>query len=152
MIDRENRNKLAESCRHYWSCLVDNFEFDEINFKIESDDKAIDAIINSLWYLYDDIRMHKNQGKWKMADSDDVILKRTILFLKSDTEYSWIHPSMMKRIKAYLNKKLRLTPEVETKEKTSEGDEDYWPFFSLEEYKEALNKPKYLIKPAANKD
>jgi len=81
-----------------------------------------------------------------MADSDEVIFKRTILFLKSDAEYRWIHPSMIEKIKVYLFKMFRLKSDIQTNEKVFEGDENYWPFFSMKEYKKALDQPKYLTK------
>ncbi|MFD2561851.1 hypothetical protein [Aquimarina rubra] len=142
MIDRKNRNKLAESCRHYWSCLIDNFEFDEINFTITTNDKGVSEIKYQLWYLYDDIRTHKNQGKWKMEESDEKVLKRTILFLKSDYEYKWSEPSLIENIKKYLSQLLRI--KNETIDKTQSGQREYWPFFSKDEYENALSSPKYL--------
>lgn len=140
MIDRENRNKLAESCRHYWSCLIDNMEFSDVHFSIKSDDKAVSQIRHQLWFLYDDLRVHRNSGKWQMGDANEKLLKRVIFFLKSDVEYSWTHPSMIERISDYL-RKLFLGATLKEDEK---GDQEYWPFFSEEEYNEVLAHPKYL--------
>ncbi|MDX2360368.1 MAG: hypothetical protein QNK23_06155 [Crocinitomicaceae bacterium] len=148
MIDRENRNKLAESCRHYWSCLIDNIEFDEINFNIESDDRAVNEIKNQLWFLYDDIRVHRNSGKSKMGDSDERLLKRVIFFLKSDVEYKWINPSMIKKVREYLRRLFQGA--VEVIQEDDEGVKNYWPFFSKAEYNEALVHPKYLTNTEAN--
>ena len=149
MVDRVNRNKLAESCRHYSSCLIDNFEFDKINFELESEDRAVTEITRNLWFLYDDIRNHRNSGKFKMDDAQEKLLKRIILFLKSDMEYRWFHPSMLSVIKKQLKKIFRINAEIQLEDELIKGDIEFWPFCSKEGFDLALLEPKYLSKNGA---
>ena len=86
MIDRDARDKLAEQIRHFVVEISDNFKFDDIVFDIKTDDIAVQEIRNQLWYTYDDLTRHKLKGKWSLKEAEMEIVKRFILFLKTDHE------------------------------------------------------------------
>ena len=92
MIDQAARHSLADAVSDYLSCSISNAEFDRRIFSIRSEDPAIRNIRSGLWLLYDDLTDHKNEGKWKLSDADHAVLLRTILFLKSQFEYTWPSP------------------------------------------------------------
>jgi len=118
MVDKNARNKLAEQIRYFLSCLTDNIEFDNAIFNIKTADKAVKIIRDQMWYTYDDIWRHKLIGKRTLSESDELIIKRFILFLKTDFEYE---ANDIKR-------------------------NDLWPFLNRQQYEMALNKPMYLNK------
>jgi len=139
MIDREARNKLAEVIRHYVSCHVNNFEFDETIDNIKSYDPIINFLRLELWFLYDDIRLHKNEGKHQIDKEDLDYLKRIILFLKSDSEYQWTEqPTTLFAL--FRPKKHK--ENIDQWE--SQGDIDVFPFLKKEDYERAIANPVYL--------
>ena len=146
MIDRVNRDKLAASCRHYMSGQINNFEFDEINFTLHSKDSAIQEIKYDLWCLYDELKQHKNEGDYKMKGENEAIVKRIILFLKTDQEYQWYKPNAIDKIKNYFAGLFRFKNYTKIIDTTKDGNREYWPFFSKEGYESALNEPKYFSK------
>ena len=62
MIDRENRNKVAEQARHYVSGLIDNDALDDSIFnEFTSNDTGLKKVTWQLWYYYDDLSTHKKR-------------------------------------------------------------------------------------------
>ena len=140
MIDREARNKLAEVIRHYLSCQINNFEFDETINNIKSyNDPVISFLRQELWFLYDDLRTHKNEGKYKAIKDDLDYLKRIILFLKSDSEFQWTEQPVT--ILALFRPKKH---KESIKHWESQGDIDVFPFLKKEDYERAIMIPSYL--------
>ena len=117
MVDRKARNLLAEQIRHFVAGLSDNFEFDDVVFAIKTDDLAVREIRKQLWHTYDDFSRHRLRGKWALSDRDTEIIKRIVLFLKTDHECS--------------------QPDKHT-------DWDLWPFDSGEQFATALCSPVYF--------
>lgn len=117
MIDRKARNLLAEQIRHFVTGLSDNFEFDDVVFAIKTDDLAVREIRKQLWHTYDDFSRHRLHGKWALSERDTEIIKRFVLFLKTDHECS-------KAVK--------------------DTDWNIWPFNSKEQFAVALCSPSYL--------
>lgn len=66
-MNRKDRNLLAENLRHYVSGTITNFGFMErTESLLKSDDKAVSEIWTQFWFAYDDLREHKNTGKYKL--------------------------------------------------------------------------------------
>lgn len=121
MIDRSSRNILAEQIRHFLSGLSDNMEFDDKVFAIKSDDVAVVEIRDQLWHIYDDFTRHKLEGRWALSKTDESVIKKFILFLKTDLKCNKLEKST---------------------------DRELWPFTSREQLEQAKSKPKYLNKDA----
>lgn len=146
MIDREARNRLAEATRHYLTRHSTNFEFDVAAFDLKSDDLGVICTRDNLWLIYDDLQEHKHEKKWTLSDEHRQIVLRIILFLKSDTEYSWpvipywyrlVRPIIwlfsIGRVTKHLDARFRFKDEM-----------NIWPFSSAEEMEIARMEPKYL--------
>jgi len=117
MIDRESRNLLAEQIRHFVAGLNDNYKFDDVVFDIKTNDTAVKEIRNQLWHTYDDLTRHKLKGKWELNESEMEIVKRFILFLKTDHE---------------------------CKKPSKNTDWSVWPFSNKEQLLAAKKSPRYL--------
>lgn len=117
MIDREARNKLAEEIRRFLSCLTDNIQFDDAIFEIKTNDKAVTEIRDQMWHTYDDVLHHKLKGRKALSEKDRNLVKRFILYLKTDLECETVNKN---------------------------ADSEIWPFSNNEEYEAALKEPRYL--------
>ena len=105
-----------------------------------SANRAIHRIRNELWYFYDDIKCHKNEGKMKLGKETENVFRQIILFLKSDFEYRYSHPTFYARVKEIFKS---LHDHSKQKEKVQEEIE-FWPFLNRLEYELALTTPKYF--------
>lgn len=117
MIDRKARDSLAEQIRYFLAGLSDNFRFDDVVFDIKTKDLAVVEIRYQMWHTYDDLSRHKLKGKWELSDEDKIIVKRMILFLKTDFEC--------------------YKPNKNT-------DWSLWPFSNKEHYAATISEPRYL--------
>ncbi len=150
MIDRKARNKLAEEIRHFMGCFTDNFEYDDAVFDIDSDDRGVIEVRQQVWVTYDDLRQHKMEGKWALPDDQMVIIKRCIVFLKSDIEYEW--PKwpilyILTRPLIWLITLGRLT-EVLDRHFNRAGKTHVWPFHTEKDYEAAKKNPRYCANSA----
>jgi hypothetical protein len=148
MIDHRARNRLAEEIRHFIGCFKDNFEYDDAVFDIDTRDLGVIEIRQSIWLTYDDLRRHKMNGEWALTTKQTEIIKRCIVFLKSNYEYKWLKwPLYYKAARPFvwLLSFGQLTEKLD-KDFNRNGDLEAWPFFSKEEYEAAKKKPSYSIK------
>ena len=146
MIDRQSRNTIAEAARQYLAGLSTNFEFDDILFELHSEDPAIEAMCQQLWLVYDDLRKHKNEGKWKLNEAQREIVVRIVMFLKSDLEYSWpAIPEWYKTLRPVIYL-LSLGVAVKALDRKFEyiDELDVWPFRNESEIEVTKHAPKYL--------
>ncbi len=146
MIDRNARNNMAEEVRHFVECFTDNFEFDDAVFEIDTKDRGVNAIYDEVWLTYDDFTRHKLEGKWALNEEQIAIIRRAIVFLKSDFEYRWPKwPFYYKFSRPFIwLLSLGSLTKVLDARFNGNGDFEVWPFFSNEEYNEALQNPRYL--------
>lgn len=146
MIDRNARNSMAEATRHYLAGLSTNFVFDDTIFDLKSDDPAIKAIRDNLWLIYDDIRKHKHEGKWKVSEEQREIIMRIIMFLKSDIEFRW--PTVPGWYEGFRPLIWLFTFSVGTRSLDRrfeiKDDKNVWPFRNHDEIQVAKDEPKYL--------
>lgn len=117
MIDRQARNMLAGQIRHFLVGLSDNFKFDKIVFDIRTRDNSVKEIRRQMWYTYDDLTRHKLKGKWTPTEEGKDIVKRFILFLKTD---------------------------LECERPNKSTDWNLWPFSDNQQYEMAKAEPRYL--------
>lgn len=152
MIDTRARNKLAEELRHFMECFSTNYQFDDAIFEIKTKDQGVKSIYSQVWLLYDDLQEHKLEGKWSLTEKQKPILKRCILFLKSNNEYKWqpwpiayrvLRPFIWLITLGYLSKKLESYFDKGL-------NKEVWPFSTEEEYLKALENPVYMNKAHNN--
>lgn len=87
MIDRAARTELAEFIRAYLDERLTAFEFDDAIFDLETDDPTVNAVVDKLWYFYDDIKDHKVHATKEVWDE----IQRYLLLLESDAELEVKH-------------------------------------------------------------
>lgn len=87
-------------------------------------------------------------GEWALSSDQSKILKRRIVFLKSDDEYKWpkwpIYYRTMRPIIWLLS--FGKLPKLLDIYFNESGELGAWPFFSEEEYKVARTHPVYCAK------
>ncbi|WP_196893882.1 hypothetical protein [Aureivirga marina] len=148
-MNRKERNLLAENLRHYVSEQITNFEFiDRTELINRSEDKAVREISNVFWFAYDDLKEHLNIGKHKICLENEILVKRFILFLKSDLEYEWKSEkrNLLREIYNLLTLNFPINKSNNAIEENKIGDKEFWPFFRKEDYKKEILNPKYLNK------
>jgi hypothetical protein len=141
MIDRLARENLAERLRHLASGAISNFEFEE-RARHSQVDRAIHEIdFNLAWRFYDDFKEHRLAGGWALTDGHKRDFARAVLFLKGDCEYRWPrrHP-----LAAWGWILLRVLSFGQLMQSEPKGDVRFWPFWSRDEYHEALKHAPYL--------
>ena len=84
-IDKANRSRIADAIERYIRCEIDNFELDDLLQQAE--DRAAFEISSQVWYFYCDVKRHKNEARHKLTAEADALLKRWMLFLRSDHEW-----------------------------------------------------------------
>jgi hypothetical protein len=146
MIDRQARNRLAEEIRHFIECFTDNFQFDDVAWKIETKDRGVTEIYQAMWLTYDDLTRHKMDGAHALSNEQLAVVKRAIVFLKSDCEYEWPSWPLYYRIARPLLWLVSFGVVTKRLDKHfhGNGDDVAWPFFKVEDYQTALNSPRYL--------
>ena len=82
MIDRQDRNIVAETLHKFMKEEITASEFDDILFAIDSPDNTVQEVINTLWYYYDDFEDHKIVADKIVWD----FFNRLLLLLESDGE------------------------------------------------------------------
>ena len=146
MIDRQARDKLAEEIRHFVECFTDNFQFDDAAWEIETKDRGVTEIYEAMWLTYDDLTRHKMDGVHALSKEQIAVVKRALVFLKSDCEYKWQNWPLYYRVARPLlwlfsfgvvTKRLDLYFH-------GNGDDYAWPFFTVADYQVALKSPRYL--------
>jgi len=152
MIDRQARDKLAEEIRHFVVGFTDNFEFDDAVSNIDTKDRGVQEVCHAMWFTYDDLRRHKLAGSLALTEAQMAIVKRAIVFLKSDCEYRWPKWSICYKIVRPLLWLVSigiLTKRLD-RHFHGNGDEDLWPFFCRSDYEDALRFSHYLTERSAS--
>lgn len=146
MIDRQARDALAQQIRRFVEGFSDNMEFDDAALKIKTRDRGVIEIYAGMWQTYDDFMRHKLAGRFALTEEQTATVKRAIVFLNSDYEYTWpkwpifykiTRPFLLLVSWGYLSERL-------DRYFDGNGDYDVWPFFSRKNYELALKSPRYL--------
>ena len=134
MIDRQSRDKLAETLRQYVSGRVTNDSLAAL--QIDYEDYGVEAIKNASWFLYGDLYEHKAIGRHHIEKDDRHEVSKWIVFLQSDKEYLWPRPSIVQKIL------LVLTLGLYKFNNPNNGEKEAWPFFTKQSLENALKEPK----------
>lgn len=154
VVDRRARDLAAQLLRDFISGKVTNFDFEERC--PETHDRAIHAVWDTAWLLYDDFKTHKLTGRHRLDVTTRRQTIRWIVFLHGDLDYRWPHlpqpgadpnirveQSVLRRIFAPFGLK-----RVEVDEFLKSGHYPVWPFASVKDYKAAIARPRLLSRAA----
>jgi hypothetical protein len=85
-------------------------------------------------------------GARALSNEQLAVVKRAIVFLKSDCEYEWPSWPLYYRIARPLLWLVSFGVVTKRLDKHfhGNGDDIAWPFFKVEDYQTALNSPRYL--------
>ena len=152
MVDRDARDRAAQLLRNFVSGKITNDEF--ADGCPSTLDRAIVAIWDTAWVLYDDLSEHRLTGRHRLTSDMRRICVRWILFLHNNHEYEWpdtilpgIDPAT--RTEQSFWRRLfglpstLLEPEVARRFLAS-GHYPVWPFVSAKDYSQALQNPRLL--------
>ena len=145
MVNRSSRTQTGELLRHLLAGRISNLDYEEKAADLDSKASAIAAIFVESWQLYDDVFEHRLTDKWKINKDDRRVVARWILFLQNDLEYEWPYPEIkhdLRRLVSLLT--FGVFPHFREPKYRDLGDYDVWPFFCVEDYKQALCSPKLL--------
>jgi hypothetical protein len=141
MVDRIKRDFLIEKFRDLLSGNITNLEYDDLENEFISDnDPAAWLIWEKTWHLYDDFKEHKVE----LTEDGRQYFARCILFLHSDLEYEWPHPTLkhiLRRVITILT--LGLLFNFREPKYADLGDIGVWPFFRKSDFKEAKRNNKF---------
>lgn len=149
MIDRDARNRAAETIRHYVCGVITNREF-ERRYPASKTDPIIRALDDSLWATYEDVSTHKLAGRNAVPKDLKERIARWLVFLYSDREYEWpgIGDAAFRDLPAdsWFGRAVRSLFWYEERSATfmEYGDYDVWPFRRRDEFEEALKNPVLL--------
>jgi hypothetical protein len=145
MIDRAARSHLSERIRQFVAGQITNDQFSD-GIPHRSPDRAVEAVRDGAWGLYDDTREYRLVGKFRLNLEARQAVARWILFLLTDLEYEWPRVGPIAMIGLLLAGVLtvglvripfRLWFE-------RHGDFAAWPFIRVEDLEEARKHPRYL--------
>jgi hypothetical protein len=88
VADKPKRLEAAALIQEFFEGRLTNFGFAD-RFP-RSSDKALLAIHSVLWFVYDELREHRLEGKHKLTEEGRDIFQRCILFLSTELEYTGI--------------------------------------------------------------
>lgn len=128
--------------RHFAAGRLTNRQYESAaNRLVASRDRAIASIWSVVWRFYDDLRVHRLAGKWRLPPESRRAVARAIVFLHTELPYEWpwlprwrlLINLLTLGVTAWL---FPLTP--------SAGDRSVWPFFRRSDYEAALARPRLL--------
>ena len=141
MVDRAARESLAEKLRQLASGAITNFRFEE-EYRRSRSDSAIHEIAECLaWPHYDDMSEHRLEGDYALTDGRRKDFARTVLFLKSDCEYRWPKRSGLVGWGGFFRRAFTFGF---SRPRPIGGDVRFWPFWTEEDYRLALEGHPYL--------
>ncbi|MGX1196920.1 hypothetical protein [Parvibaculum sp. MBR-TMA-1.3b-4.2] len=150
MIDRTARDKAASLAQRFICGEITNDDLED-EWPTRSEDPAVRAVNDALWFLYDDNRTHRIDLSETAPEIRDE-LSRCILFLRSKLPYEWpekrliffnqvplafriLSLGLMEPLHAWLGKRHRRIEE----EMNAAGDMSVWPFIRADEYTQLLH-------------
>jgi hypothetical protein len=96
-IRQEDRDRIADAIERYLSREIDNFQLDNALFDAKIEDRAACEIAIEVWYFYDDFKRHKNEKRHEIPAAGEAMLRRWILFLRSDHPWPIDEPNWQER-------------------------------------------------------
>lgn len=144
-VDHDARRRLAGLARWLAVGRISNEEFEER--RRDGTEAALhDVYFYGLWPLYDDFVEHRLVGRWALTPERRRRVARLVLFLRSGRPYRYPRATGITHIPALL---LSMATSgwfggTWLRWRWRGGDQSVWPFFSQQEYREALRRPVYL--------
>jgi hypothetical protein len=129
MVSRDARDIAAETIRRFMDGSISNREYEQ-RYPKAKDDPALWAIYINIWFCYSDMKEHTLTGKHALSDKQRALLRRCVLFLKSDSEFQWPPPKFSLRYGVLRLFGLKRIVERWEAEDMSIGDVDAWPFLT----------------------
>lgn len=149
MIDRRNRDHMAQAIRSLASGLVTNDAFDDERVpRPFGEDLAIREIYwSGVWPLYGDMQCYRLRGKDALSDEQRRWLARCVMFLKTDLPYEW--PTLSRRDAVALFFKNLVSLGKARKDYldalSAAGDREVWPFLRMADFAAAKREPRYCV-------
>ncbi|HZL37111.1 MAG TPA: hypothetical protein VFC78_17460 [Tepidisphaeraceae bacterium] len=151
---------MAEALRHFASGRTANFDFEDELLAIlaarivdwKDDDAALWAIQSKSWFLYDDIRRHRLDGKRRLNRGGRREIARWIVFLHAGHEYEWpvrnfiSFRSCLLRVLTLGLAESIIRPYLRIRDKAM-GEWKVWPFIRKEDLEAELRRPRLLAGP-----
>jgi hypothetical protein len=96
---RADRDRVADAIEGFLRCEIDNFSLDDVvhNTLYDAADLTARGIAREAWFFYGDCKRYKNEGKHKIPEAREAMLRRWILLLRSDGEWPLQEPDIRKR-------------------------------------------------------
>ena len=147
MVDRANRDALAELIRHLVAGRITNDEFTD-NLPQSRDRAVFEVFWNGVWGLYDDLYEHRLTGRHYIPRNARTDVARCVLFLKGDLEYEWSpYPPRPQALAMLLSLvTLGLANRLMFSVWKKQGEFAVWPFLRRQDYECALREPPYLAR------
>ena len=86
MVNREQRAEARELILQFMAGEITNDDFGDA-FPAKTEDAALRAIDQMLWFWYDDLKTHRLTGKHELLPEEKEMGERCALFLATDLEY-----------------------------------------------------------------
>jgi len=137
MVNREQRAEARELILQFMAGEITNDDFGDV-FPAKTEDAALRAIDQMLWFWYDDLKTYRLTGKHELVPKEKELGERCALFLSTDLEYEWPdlgHHGLLNPILAFIGGEWFRRKRVEQAKKL--GDYSVWPFFRIVDYERA---------------
>lgn len=158
MIDRTARDKAASLAQRFMCGEITNDDLIE-RWPDRSNDAAIRAVQDALWFLYDDRKTHRVDLSEVTPEIWDEV-SRCILFLRSDLPYEWpekrliffnqvplafriLSLGLLEPLHAWLGRRRSRFEE----DMRAAGDMSVWPFIRADEYTQLLHNNGDPLRP-----
>lgn len=156
MIDRPSRDKLVLALRRYAAGRTTN---DELESAVgNSEDRAISAVEDMAWRLYDDMVRHRATGRHALSREMRRMLARWVVFLRTDCEYAW--PSYALRqsenalgqsmLDLFTGGRSSLKKRQEWQAFVGAGDFEVWPFLHKRDEESVRRRTSRLLPARAD--
>jgi hypothetical protein len=139
MIDKHSRQSANDLLKRLVSAEITTDDFEE-EFPLNSPDKALRAIYQRLWFLWDDRCEQRLTGNQALNDDQRALVARIIAFLDSDIEYQWPGTAVMASFRLLLfrlfgrRNSARRFEQSQLEQLRHVGDINAWPFASVRQY------------------
>ncbi len=150
LMNRIERNLLAENLRHYIAGRISNFAFEEkTEHLFVAEDLGLREIQRTFWLCYSDLKEHMNAGRHSLGHECERQLLRCIIFLKSNRPFEW-QPWKYENIpflRFFIHHfTFGLYPKKWDQRQVDQlgGDLEAWPFLNEADFLEEIANPKYL--------
>lgn len=121
-IDRESRNLMADAIDKFLSGGCDNWELDDVLFKVKTEDPMCLQIRRQVWFFYDDDRRYILNAVEALPQECVGILKRWTFILRTGERWGRIYKERSNTRPWLKFVMARLKPKPQFR------SNPYWPF------------------------